>query len=190
MLAAIDLPAALAVANIHPDYIQTCVELGCTGSSRECRLEPGTITLVRQTAGGSTKRLYGVVGLWAYSGRCEQVGRRERMWPSRWDKKLVFEPLVRQFQAVWCEDFSLRPGAGSSGHNQSIHVPGLTFVALQGSVVRVRDAEVAAAYVDGLMKARQCELQVLVSYRGETLSAMEILEALRTKLRTSIPSSG
>lgn len=173
--------AELGVINIHPDYIQTCIALCCTGSSRECRFTPGTICLVRKTAGGQGKKEYGVVGLWYFTGRCEPTARRDRMWPARWGQKVLFEPLVRQFSATWCEEFSVRP-AGAH-HNQSVHVPGLTYIMLQGSIVRVRDKVIAAAYLESLMKARPEELSRMTSYMGRQTKVVELLMTLQEKLR-------
>ena len=174
------VPAVLAVANIHPDHIKSCIELCCTGSSQICRLEPGTITLVRQTA--ASKLSYGVSGIWSFTGKSEPLARRDRFWPSRWDKKVVFEPLVRQFDKTWSEEFSVKPLPGEGTHNQSLYVPGLTYIKLQGSIVRIRDEALAARYLDAVMKSRQADLQGEVTYQGEVMSVWELLTILRGRL--------
>lgn len=175
------VPPILGVANIHPDYIRICTDLCCTGTSTGCKFPPGTISLIRQTSSRGGKENYGVAGIWSFSGTVEPVLRRERFWPSRWDKKVLFQPLVREFTKVWCEDFSVRPSTGGH-HNESPYVPGLTYIKLQGSLIRVADAAVAKRYIDALLQHRREELSMEVDYLGRRARVSRLLQILRDKL--------
>ena len=181
--ALVDLvPPVLAVANIHPDHLDVCVEHCCTGSRLPCRLPRGTITLVRRTAGGSTRKEYGVIGIWSFTGQTSPVSRRESLWPARWDTKIVFEPLVRRFEHTWCEDFSVPPTRGIDVHKTSVHVPGLAFTSLQGGIVTIKDLRMAQDYLAAILKDRADEISVDELYMGRREKVSKILEALKARL--------
>lgn len=181
----LQIPSRLAVANVHPDYVSVCVENCCTGSRQHCRLPRGTITFLRQTAGGMGRRAYGVVGVWYYSGRSEPVPRRESLWPAKWGTKVFFEPLVRQFREHWCEDFSVPIDNGFRGHNASRLVQGLVYTKLQGIIVTVHDRAIARNYLASLLSARRAELDREADYMGRKVNVAQLLEHLAEALGSS-----
>ncbi len=176
-------PPLLAVANIHPDYLESCLEGTCSGSKFQCHLPPGTVTLVRQTAGGRGGRVYGVVGLWYFTGVCEQMRAGRTTWSRRFPWRVKFEPLVHHFQERFCEDFSvpLPTEGGHRTHRASLHVPGLVFTSLQGTIVRVPVVH-SANYLRALMKARGPELQGEADYLGSRVKLKKFLSDLAARL--------
>lgn len=176
------IPPVLAVANIHPDHLDVCISNCCTGSRQQCRLPVGAVTLVRRTSGGSTKRSYGVVGVWYFTGVNEPVPRREHLWPSRWHNKVIFEPIVQRFKAPWCEDFSAPP-ANNSKRKTSLYVPGLSYTHLQGVILRIKNQDTAHNYLKALLHYNSQELESEVSYLGHECKASDILRHLMEKLK-------
>lgn len=177
-------PRKLAVANIHPDYLETCFELCSTGSRNNCRLPVGTIVLVRRTAGGTTKKTYGVVGVWYFTGRNEPVPRRRFFWPYRWSNRVVCQPLSKQFQTPWCEDFSMKVSDTKMAPKESVHVPGLKSTSLQGTIVTIKDPETAARYIHALLTARDAELSCTAKYGERTSTVRELLQELATEFKS------
>lgn len=175
-------PPRLAVANIHPDYLDTCFELCSTGTRNNCRLPPGTIIFVRRTAGGSTAKSYGVVGVWFFTGTNEQVPRRRYYWPSRWDNRVVCREVSSRFKETWCEDFSVKLSERYMAPKGSVHVPGLLSTKLQGTIVSIKDPEIAAAYVDAIVKARKDELSSDLDYGGRVVKGTTLLRELQSSL--------
>lgn len=108
------------------------------------------------------------------------MARRDRLWPARWDKKILFDPIIRRLERPWCEDFSV--AAKGSYHKHSLHVPGLTYIQLQGTVITLGDVAVARRYLQAFMEHCQAELQCDVTYLEEQLKACELLTTLDTRL--------
>ncbi len=188
-------PPLLAVANIHPDYMESCLEGTCSGSKFQCHLPPGTVTLVRQTAGGVGGKHYGVVGLWYFTGECEQMRAGRTSWSRRFPWRIKFEPLVHHFQERFCEDFSvpLAEAERRRVHRASLYIPGLVFTSLQGTIVRVPVAH-SANYLRALMKARGPELQGEADYLGRPVKVKKFLADLALRLeeeaaRKAVPPS-
>lgn len=176
-------PLILAAANIHPDYVEICVDGCCTGSRFPSKLPVGTITLARQTAGGggSSSKGYGVVGLWYYAGDSRKVAGADLRWPRKWSWQVGFEPLVRRFEKTFCEEFSVPVPGGAGTHRSSLHVPDLIYTHLQGTLVRV-PAEFSAAYLRALMKGRRSELLAKAPYLGREVRILNLLDRLARQL--------
>lgn len=108
------------------------------------------------------------------------MARRERLWPSRWGNKVLFTPIVKRLQTPWCEDFSV--AAKGSYHKHSLHVPGLSYIQLQGTVLTVKDTAIARRYLQAFIDHRQSELQEKVEYLGEKVKVSDMLSGLDRKL--------
>jgi len=173
----------LAVANVHPDYLEACLEGCCTGSRYPCRLPEGTVTLIRQTAGGSGKKLYGVVGIWYYTGESRQVPSHRLRWSRRFPWQVEFKPLVPRFEKTFCEEFTVPVTDDESrrGHRSSLHVPGLVYTKLQGIIVRV-PPEFAGPYLRALLKERPEAARLKADYRGRQVAVGSFLSELAARL--------
>lgn len=179
----------LAVANIHPDYIEACLEDVCTGSRCPPRLPPGTITFVRQTAGYKGNKAYGVRAVWYYDGKSDLVPRVSQRWPAKWAWKVTFRPLIERFANTFCEEFTedLPPGMAGRGHKGSRHVSGLVYTKLQGTIVKI-PPYLAVPYIRALLKARKNELESTGFYLGQEIRVATILRRLANKIART-PSS-
>ncbi len=177
-------PTLLAVVNINGDYLDVCMDLCCTGSKHPCKLPVGTVALVRRTSGGSAKKLYGVQGIWYYTGRSVRAHRRALGWPIRWGWKVEFKPLVHRFKTPFCEDFSvpLPAGKGPKGHRASKHIPGLVYTMLQGTILKL-PAPLALGYLKVLLDVKSQELAGEAEYLGRKVPVRSLLEQLAQGLQ-------
>ena len=66
-------------------------------------------------------------------------------------------------------------------HRASLHIPGLVFTSLQGTIVRVPVAH-SANYLRALMKARGPELQGEADYLGSRVKLKKFLSDLAARL--------
>lgn len=178
-------PLVLAAANIHPDHLDACIEHCCTGTRHQCRLTPGTITLIRRTTGGQGGKSYGVAGLWYFTGENEPVGRGEILWPPRWGIKVKFRPLVCRFEMIWCEDFCVSSDELVAVHKSSKYVPGLVYTKLQGNIVTIKEDVMAANYLQAIINAKQQELRISADYQGEKVIVLDLLEELVQRFRAN-----
>lgn len=175
-------PAILAVANVHRDYADICVEGCCTGSRFPLKFPEGTITFLRQTAGGQGKRSYGVVGVWYYAGDSRRVAGADLKWPRKWSWRIGFEPLIRRLERTFCEEFS-GPAVegGAPNHKSSLYVPEMSYTNLQGTIVSVHP-HLGAPYVRAFMKERKAELDVSAAYMGREVNIYRLLGQLADAL--------
>lgn len=179
----LSIPPVLAVANIHPDNLATCVEHCCTGSKLPCRLPPGTVTVIRRTTGGRGTKGYGVVGIWYFTGLNQPVPRSSNLWSSRWGNKVVFEPIVRKFENHLCEDFSVSLDGDKAGRKTSAVVDGLGYTMLQGVIVTIKDPLIAVRYIDAIQTDKAEELRGATSYLGEMTTRESLLDQLKLRLQ-------
>ena len=179
----LSIPPVLAVANIHPDNLATCIEHCCTGSKLPCRLPPGTITVIRRTTGGRGTKGYGVVGIWYFTGLNQPVPRSSGLWSSRWGNKVVFEPIVRKFETQLCENFSVSLDGDTTGRKTSSVVGGLGYTMLQGVIVTIKNPLIAVRYIDALQMHKAEELKGSSCYLGEMTSRGSLLDQLKLRLQ-------
>lgn len=176
-------PLGLAVANVHPDYIDACMEGCCTGSRFPCSLPVGTVTLVRQTSGGSSKKQYGVVGVWYYSGESHQVSGHRLRWSRKFPWLVQFKPLVPRLERTFCEEFTVPVSQDETRktHRASLYVSGLHYTKLQGIIVRV-PLEFAAPYLHALLNERPEIKTIHADYRGQRVIVGTFLTSLAARL--------
>ena len=160
----------IVVMNINPENINSCVDCVIHGARENTRsvgvvdrLARGDICLIRKTSGGGTRR-YGVVGIWYYQG-CEDIeGLQESLWiPSTgWKYKILMRPLVKEFDSLFEEDFSL-PVPGQLRHKESSKVKGLRQTGIQGAVTIPRDQKLLRRYLKAIIteKKEECDQEVL-----------------------------
>lgn len=96
---------------------------------------------------------------------------------------MKFEPLVREFDAIWCEDFSIPHGGPKSVHKSSKFVPGLVYTKLQGNIVTIKDKGIAAKYIEAILRAKKAELQTEAEYLGTKVRVDNLLRALAKELK-------
>lgn len=162
----------IVVMNIDPQNIENCIKdtihgakINTASAGNVEKLNRGDICLIRRTSGGGRYE-YGVVGIW-YFVRSEDVeGIQQPQWipPDIWKYKIIMQPLIKEFELPFFEDFS-KEVEGQLRHKESSKVEGLKQTDIQGAVrIGFRDPELRNRYLKAIIEEKKKELDIDAEY--------------------------
>ena len=165
----------IVIININPENINNCVEHvihgareGTPAAGNVNRLTRGDICLIRKTSGGGTRK-YGVLGIWYYYGKQNIEDFPEPLWDpiAGWKWKIIMKPLVKEFETLFEEDFSIAV-PGQLRHKESSKVYGLKQTGIQGAVTIPRDPSLLRRYLKAIIEEKKDECDLEVEYEDES----------------------
>ncbi len=187
----------IIVMNINPENIENCIKYTIRGAKINTvsagnveKLKKGDICIIRRTSGGRRYK-YGVVGIWYFYDKEDIEGIQEPLWipTDVWKYKIIMKPLVKQFEALFEEDFT-KDIPDQLRHKESTKVKDLIRTDIQGAVkINFRDPILPKRYLKAIIEEKRLECDINLDYEiNDKVIQINVYNFLRTIVESKAES--